>query len=676
MPERFALEFATLVDLQAEAQLLIDVTGHVLHANRAATSLLGSTLAALRGAPLQDLLDPGGTTASALLRQGLRSTQPTPIGVLLRPAAGATAPRRCHVWTAALRARDAPSPCVWLRITSHAEGVYKFAALNERLKAMSHELARRRQAEDLLREQGEWLSVVLRSIGDAVVACDVHGRVVFLNPVAERITGCAAEMALGRDIDELVRVVDGETGAPHANPVHIVLREQRAATLAENALLIARDGSTLPIDDAATPIVDDEGRVRGAVLVFRDIGARVRSEQERAALAEQLREVQKMEAIGRLAGGIAHDFNNVVAAILANAGMARDALPPGDGLEPMLRNIVTAGQRARELVQQILAFSRRQPRRPRMQSLQPLIEEAVALLRGTVPTRVQITARLPAEPVRVRVDATSFMQVLLNLCTNAWQAMQGSTGHIEIVLDAAERDVIDGLAPGFAVLEPGPYAMLAVRDDGAGMDEATRARVFEPFFTTKPPGEGTGLGLSVVHGIVSEHGGGMTVESRPGEGTTFTIWLPLQEEPPETVPGLLDDTVTAPLASPTGEVVIYVDDDDIMRLTVDALLSRTGYRVQCFASGAEALRTLSDPAAPCDVLVTDYNMPNVSGLDLAAAVRRVRPHVPIVISTGFVTPALVEGAAAVDAELLRKEESYERLAPLLASLLARRRVSP
>jgi len=397
-----------------------------------------------------------------------------------------------------------------------------------------------------------------------------------------------------------------------------------------------------------------------------------RADRQRRRLETQLREAQRMESLGTLVGGIAHDFNNIMAAILGNVAMARDDVGPGHRAQESLEQIRKAGARARTLVQQILAFSRRQPPARRSQPLQPLVLESLALLQSTRPASIRLMNHLAAEPLHAMVDATQIQQVLLNLCTNAWHAMEDRPGTVQVGLKAVDVDAARPLHGD--ALPSGRYAHLWVSDTGAGMSPETLARVFEPFFTTKPAGQGTGLGLSVVHGIVSAHHGSIRIDSVPGRGTTVHILLPLSEPsmddgPSATafgdLPGDLD-------SSGGGEHVLYVDDDEVVGIMAERMLELAGYRVTLMLDGQAAIDAVAADPQAYDLLVTDFNMPGLSGLDVARAVRALRPDLPIVVSSGYISEDLLRKAAALDVHhVMQKERSAEELARVVADALAR-----
>jgi PAS domain S-box-containing protein len=655
-----------LLDALPEPLLLLDLQGRLLHVNRSAARWLGLSVQDVVGQDFQTLCADPPAVVAAVLQQGARSTQFSPARLTL--SRGQAEPCRCEL--ARVAATSEHPAGLLMRLQPQSAGASRFLVLSERVDALSREVARRRAAESALRDQGEWLHVVLRSIGDAVIATDAQARVVLMNPVAEQLCGWPEADARGQPITAVFRIVHAVTREPATDPIQQALRERRPAGLDPQTLLVARDGSELPIDDAAGPILDAAGELLGGVLVFREISERVQAEQARRALEQQLRNAQKMEAVGTLAGGIAHDFNNVLGAILANTVLAEEELPSDHPVRPRLAHIGRAGQRARELVRQIMAFSRRQPQQLRRQPLQPLVEECAALLRSTLPASAQLRVVLCDDPLHVLADATQIQQVLMNLCTNAWQALRGSSGRIGMTLDVYDADEPKGLAAGFGAWQPGRYARVTVSDNGCGMDEPTMQRVFEPFFTTKTKGEGTGLGLAVAHGIVAEHRGGLTVQSTPGVGTRFELLLPLVDGHDTAALPLMPSAAAKVLGR--GRHVMYIDDDDVLVTTVDALLTRAGFRVSAFASPRAALKALRSTLPDVAIVVTDFNMPELTGLEVANEVAAMRPGLPVIVSSGYVSEDLLRDAQSAGvARLLNKEETYERLAALIDDVLGR-----
>jgi signal transduction histidine kinase/CheY-like chemotaxis protein len=366
--------------------------------------------------------------------------------------------------------------------------------------------------------------------------------------------------------------------------------------------------------------------------VIRDITDQKHAAENTAKLEAQLRQAQKLEAIGTLAGGIAHDFNNVLTGIVGNAELAKITMGENghtDLYGEFLDTIHHAGRRATDLVRQILAFSRRAEQSMDVLSLGPIAAEVLQLIRSTVPANIELVSDIATETPMVVGDPTQIHQVLVNLCTNSVHAMRGTNGRLEVRLDSLTADVeFLRLHPE---LRPGLQVRLSVSDTGHGMDAKVLKRLFEPFFTTKSKGEGTGLGLSVVHGIVKAHGGGIYCYSQPGEGTVFHVYFPaVAEEATNRNSLLLGETPHG-----TGERILLVDDEDDMRRTSAAMLGRLGYNVVMFASAAEALSAFRSGPVEFDLVVTDLAMPAVTGLEFAAGVLLHRPGVPIVLITGF-----------------------------------------
>jgi PAS domain S-box-containing protein len=507
------------------------------------------------------------------------------------------------------------------------------------------------------------LRATLEAVPDLLWLKDGQGVFLDCNPAFERLYGAPRSRIVGRtDLD----FVDAEQAA-------FFRRHDRKAmagggpSVNEEWLQFAGDGHCGLYETVKTPVRDADGRTIGVLGIARDITERRHAEGQRQVLEAQLREAQKMESLGTLAGGIAHDFNNVLGAIRGHAELARELLPPGHPARDNLEQIGRAGRRARDLVQQILAFSRRQPQCMQRQPLRPLVEETVALLGATLPARVRLSSRLDDAPLSVNADATQIQQVLMNLGTNAWHALGDGSGEVEIGLRTVVLEAPQAQALGLPAA--GRWAQLWVRDTGAGMDEATRARIFEPFFTTKAPGKGTGLGLSVVHGIVSAHGGAIGVVSAPGAGSRFDVYLPVAAPAAEDAPAAADAPLPAP-ASGRGSCVLVVDDDEVMLLMVEQLLSRHGWRVSTRSRAADALALVRTDPQAVDAVVTDFNMPDGSGLELAAALKVLRPDLPVLVSSGYLSEELMAGARTAGVRrVLQKQDTLEQLPRLLGELL-------
>ena len=410
---------------------------------------------------------------------------------------------------------------------------------------------------------------------------------------------------------------------------------------------------------------DKDGRITGIEGAFQDITERKKAEQAKASLEAQLRESQKMEALGTLAGGIAHDFNNILGTMLGNAELARhDARANWQALVS-LEEILKAGNRAKDLVQQILSFGRRQPTSRRVLSLPAVVEESVRLLRSGLPPGVRIDCRCAPDTPSIIADPTQVQQVLLNIGNNAAHAMEGRPGAIDI---RAEGVTLDQASARFDLnLRPGPYACVTISDMGHGMDAAIRSRIFEPFFTTKAPGKGTGLGLSVAHGIMQAHQGGIVAHSEPGKGSRFELYFPHARDG-AAAPGIAEEAGAA--SEGHGQHILYVDDDESQVFLIKRMLERWGYRVSAYLEQREALDALLADAPSFDLVVTDFNMPGLSGLEVARAIRDARPDLPVILISGYITDELRAQAEAVGVrELIAKPHEVEELRDTVHRLL-------
>ncbi len=599
--------------------------GAILAANPAACAMYGRSEAELQATPRDELIDMTDPRVGSIEAQRL-----------------ATGSARGTV-----RLRRADSSTFEADLST---STYSDPESGERL--VSSVIVRDITERQRLIERLQRLAAILDATPDFVGSTDPNGGNIFLNRAARRMLGYGPQddvsaLTIAQCHPEWSRRLVLEQGLPTA---------VRDGFWTGRTAVAAADGREIPMLQVILCHRNAQGDVTHLSTIARDLTELERTEAERRALEMSLGEAQKMESIGTLAGGVAHDFNNVLAAILGNVAIVRHDIDADHPAQKSLALIHQAAARARTLVQQIMTFSRRSPQELTVQALRPLVEEAVAMLRATLPASVRLESSLADEPLYARVDGAQVQQLVLNLCTNAWQALPGQQGHVRIGLDR-----IDG-AP--------PRARLRVEDDGAGMTEATRARIFEPFFTTKPVGQGTGLGLAVVHGIVSASGGSIEVQSRPGAGTRFDILLPLAPA----AAAAADGGESMPIgAHGKGEELLYVDDDEVVALTMSALLQRAGYNVSCMHSAQQALDLVRAQPQRFALVVTDFTMPEMSGIALARALALAAPGLPVVIASGYVTEELKAQAHAAGVRaVLFKEYASERLGSAVHAILNRR----
>ena len=506
------------------------------------------------------------------------------------------------------------------------------------------------------------LRTIFASLNDLIWLKDPAGVYLACNPMFERFVGIPEAALVGRTDRE---VLDRE----HTDFLALTVDQGSGPGMAatkEAWTKFADDGHVALIEYVMTPILDNTGEVLSILGIGRDITQRRQAETARASLESQLRESQKMEAIGTLAGGIAHDFNNILATILGNVQLLRDDLAGNQLALESLAEIRKAGSRARDLVQQILSFSRRQPTARKPITLWPVVTESVRLLRATLPARLLLDVYCESDSP-VQADATQMEQVVINLVTNAMQAISNNAGRITIRLDSVMLDQnMRESNPLLAALHErctGRVARLVITDDGPGMDATTISRIFEPFFTTKPVDQGTGLGLSVVHGIVQAHEGVIIVDSAPGKGATFSIYLPtIVASPP--VSEDVDRTIASPQVPADAKTprILYIDDDESLVFLVARLLERREYRITGFTDQRAGLAALRADPDGFGLVVSDYNMPGMSGLDVAREVHAIRPGLPVAIASGFIDETLVaEARGAGVRELIFKANMVEEL---------------
>ena len=523
----------------------------------------------------------------------------------------------------------------WRRI--HGLCIRDAAGRPQRMAGSISDIDARKRAEEDLRTSEEHYRAIFNAAADALVLRDAEARVVDVNPAFLQISGYTRD-----------EVVSGTRWIFALPEMAELAREMHRRTIAGESVRFEmkarrKDGELIDVEMRAVPIVY-RGK-RHALGMARDITVQKRAERERAQLEGQLLQAKKLEAIGTLAGGIAHDFNNILSAALGYGEMAQKEAPAGTPLKRHVDAVMSAGLRAKSLVERILAFSRSGMGERVPVHVQSVVAEALELVAASLPAHVRLARELHAEDATVMGDPTQIHQVVMNLCANGAQAMK-APGVLTVSLEVVDRP---GSMAATSAIPGGRYVRLAVRDTGTGIAPNVIERIFDPFFTTKGVGVGTGLGLSLVHGIVTELGGGIDVESEPGKGAAFTVYLPWS------------DAIARPAAAEqaiargAGETILIVDDEEALVRLGEEMVARLGYEPVGFASSAAALEAFRANPERFHAVLSDESMPELTGCELAKAVRALRPGMPVVLMSGFVSPALAARARDLGvAEVLSK----------------------
>ena len=505
----------------------------------------------------------------------------------------------------------------------------------------------------------KYQAMIEHSSDALILARPMAGGIAYASPAIERMLGYGMDDLRGREVMDLI----------HPEFLDIA-RKKRAELLdspgkvaVDEVKLVHKDGSSRWVELTRKNLLA-EPAVEAVVFNFRDISERKLAEAEHARLEARLRQAEKMEAVGRLAGGIAHDFNNILGGILGYAEMLAENAPPGSPLKRYADNVLTGANRASGLVEQILLYSRSQRGKRVPVDLCRAVSETLELVRGSLPAAVRLETELPAAACHVVGDATQLHQVTMNLCSNAIHAMPHG-GTLRVRLQAVDVAVDQPLA--HTTLRAGAYVRLSVDDTGSGMDATTLERIFEPFFTTKEVGKGTGLGLALVYGIVTDSGGAIDVASEKGRGSRFDIYLPRVESPV-----VAESASSAPLHRGNGERVLVVDDEAALVAVTSEALKRIGYEPIGCSDGVAALAAFDAAEGAIGAAIVDEVMPELSGTQLARRLRRTRPDLPIVLVSGYTGPLLVERAAGAGiTEILTKPVQSRDMAAALARVLGR-----
>jgi PAS domain S-box-containing protein len=466
------------------------------------------------------------------------------------------------------------------------------------------------------------LGTAIEQTEDCIVVTDVYGNIQYVNPSFERNTGYSSEEVVGKN----PRILKSGRQDPD-------FYQKMWVTLSSGEVwkghLINRkkDGSLFEEEATISPIFDNNGEISNYVAVKRDV-------TEVLDIEKKLQQSQKMEAIGTLAGGIAHDFNNLLTIILGYTDMVREEAGPESAISPLLDAVTQAGTRAVEMVQQILTFSRQIDDERGPLQIHLLVKETLKLLRSTLPSTIEVKQDIDPECGFVESEAGKINQLVMNLCTNAYHAMRKSGGVLTVTLHPIRVDFDDEILNEIFDFIPGDYVELVVKDTGLGIDRTIIDKIFDPYFSTKELGDGTGLGLAVVHGVVKSHGGHIRVVSEPGEGTEFHVYLPqmtendlleAEERPAEEFSGPLRGN----------ERILVVDDENMLATLEKMLLESLGYVVEAFFDSKEALRAFKERPDDFDLIVTDMTMPGMTGEELSEEIYKIRPDIPIILCTGF-----------------------------------------
>ena len=471
---------------------------------------------------------------------------------------------------------------------------------------------------------------LLDQANDIIILIEIpSGCIIDVNNSASRLLNYSTEKLLNMSIKDILReeIFSNETLQVHHQKVL-------------NATLLSSSGASIPVEMTVRTVIFD-GKLY-SVAVGRDITERIKAEEEKKKLEEHLKQAQKMEAIGTLAGGIAHDFNNILGAIIGYTQLALMDISGEPEIIYNLEQVLKASKRAKEVIKQILAFSRQSKIESKTIDLANVIEEVSRLIRASIPSTIEIKISILSEKNIIRADETQVHQVLMNLCTNGAYSMKGRGGILEISL--ADLEITPQNSFLYKGLPSGLYLNLSVIDTGTGIDPSLLDRIFEPYFTTRQKGEGTGMGLAVAHGILQSHGGEILVESEVGKGTSFHVLIPRDFS-------MTSVSQSKEKSSPVrgNERILFVDDEKDLVYIAKIRLGKLGYNVTTCTSSEEALELFRKNTDDFDIVITDHTMPRMTGLRLAEEINKIRPSVPIILCTG-----LLSETEKINAEIIRE----------------------
>jgi len=489
------------------------------------------------------------------------------------------------------------------------------------------DITKRKLAEEALHESENRVRGILEQAPFSIQVYSSEGDIIYTNKAFEKLWSVRQEDLKGYNIlrDQQIEALGimpavrrAFEGMPSTTP-----------TIEYNAESTVGKGNLLVVQGILYPVLDTKGTILYVILIHLDFTEQARIEKERKMLEERLQQAQKMEAIGTLAGGIAHDFNNILSSIMGYSELCLHEVRNNPKATRHAEQILKAADRARDLVQQILTFSRKAEPEKNPLSLAPIIKEVVKFMRASLPTTIEIRHTMPETPHVIMADPSQMHQVLMNLCTNASHAMKESGGILEIGLRQVEIEA--GAALSRTPLPDGRYVELSVRDTGHGIPQQNLGKIFDPYFTTKQQGEGTGLGLSVVHGIVKDHNGEIRVYSEEGKGSHFMIYLPLVDR--EIKDGGHEKQKLIPPGR--GETILFIDDEQMVVDVSREMLADLGYRVLTETDPVKAIDLLKNDIRGIDIVITDKTMPHMTGFEVVKAIRNMSSEIPVILCSGF-----------------------------------------